>query len=187
MMSKEPLLDLGLLGMVKASWIESLCWTEGLCRCPIHPLATKRQRLKRGRSSRHTPCSHQASDFATLKATQIATSAACVLFRVEILRSRGDHCQAGFLHHHWRNLWQQGKGVVLLYKGGNWNQQMIPERLQTRAMYLPTMKTKKGSAVNMEGAGTALKSNSWECTLVPVYQGGNTPDIAKPHLGISLS
>lgn len=36
MMSKEPLLDHGLLGMVKASWTESLHWTEGLCHCPIH-------------------------------------------------------------------------------------------------------------------------------------------------------
>lgn len=50
-----------------------------------------------------------------------------------------------------------------------------------------TRQAEKGSAVGLQGAGTVLRSNSWEDALVPAYQGGNTAGIAKPYLRISLS
>lgn len=70
------------------AYAEQKGFTTAPSTCNKTPVAEKRPFFE------VRACSPQASDFVTLKATQITTSAACFLFQVEILRSRGIHCQS---------------------------------------------------------------------------------------------
>ena len=130
---------------------------------------------------RHASCSCRARDFASLRGTQVAASAALFAFSfflVEILGSGGDCFQS------WIFAWPLAKssaaGKRQHFAVGWWeagsadDSSTAPNSLTCSACaQLPPGRLERGQQLARKDLGPCRGATAGRCALVPVYQGGN--------------